>query len=54
MLFAAVHESAFGRLCCKSPEKLQICEFFAKTRSGKQSPIRITSIALAKSPVSLR
>ena len=40
------------RLCCKS-RKLQVYEFFAKTRNGKQSPIRITSIALPKSPVSL-
>ena len=28
-------------------------EFFAKTRNGKQSPIRIDAIALSKSPVSL-
>jgi hypothetical protein len=40
------------RLCCKS-RKLQGDEFFAKTRSGNQSPIRITSIALPNSPVSL-
>ena len=40
------------RLCCKS-RKLQGDEFFAKIRNGKQSPIRITSIALPKSPVSL-
>jgi hypothetical protein len=39
-------------LCCKS-RKLQIYKFFAKTQNGKQSPIRITSIALPKSPVSL-
>ena len=39
------------RLCCKS-RKLQGCEFFAKIQNGKQSPIRITSIALPKSPVS--
>jgi hypothetical protein len=32
-------------LCCKS-RKLQGHEFFAKTRNGKRSPIRITSIAL--------
>src|SRR5215813_5373370 len=38
--------------CCKS-RKLQGHEFFAKTRNGKQSPIRIPSIALSKSPVSL-
>ena len=44
--------SASHRLCCKS-RKLQGHEFFAKTRSGKQSPIRTDAIALAKSPVSL-
>src|SRR5450755_2978489 len=44
----AVHESGFGRYCCKS-RKLQIYEFFVKTRNGKQSPNRITSIALPKS-----
>jgi hypothetical protein len=33
--------------------KLQVYEFFAKTRNGKQSPIRITSFALPKSPGSL-
>jgi hypothetical protein len=44
--------SASGRLWCKS-RKLQGDEFFAKTRNGKQSPIRITSVALLKSPVSL-
>jgi hypothetical protein len=39
------------RLCCKS-RKLQGSDFFAKTRNGKQSTIRIISIALPKSPVS--
>ena len=43
---------AGGRLCCKS-RKLQRHEFFAKTRSGRRSLIRIPSIALPKSPVSL-
>src|SRR5262249_44099100 len=38
--------------CCKS-RKLQGHEFFAKTRNGKQSAIRIDAIALSKSPVSL-
>jgi hypothetical protein len=38
---------ALGRLCCKS-RKLQICEFLAKTRNGKQSPIRITSIRVTE------
>ena len=46
-----VLKSANGRLCCKS-RKLQGSEFFAKTRNGKQSTIRIISIALPKSPVS--
>jgi hypothetical protein len=41
-----------GRFCCKS-RKLQGPEFFAKIRNGKRSMIRITSIALSKSPVSL-
>src|SRR5215813_11689037 len=44
--------SALGRFCCKS-RKLQGYEFFAKTRNEKQSSIRIASIALPKSPVSL-
>ena len=43
--------SAKCRLCCKS-RKLQGYEFFAKIQHGQQSPIRITSIALPKSPVS--
>jgi len=43
--------SAKCRLCCKS-RKLQGSDFFAKTRNGKQSTIRIISIALPKSPVS--
>src|SRR5580658_10008067 len=41
-----------GRLCCKT-RKLQRQEFFAKTRSGRRSPIRIPSVAVPKSPVSL-
>ena len=51
MKFAAVRMVANGRLCCKS-RKLQGYEFFAKIQHGQQSPIRITSIALPKSPVS--
>ena len=39
-------------LCCKT-RKLQRQEFFAKTRSGRRSPIRIPSVAVPKSPVSL-
>src|SRR5271169_2144841 len=44
--------SASDRLCCKS-RKLQSREFSRKIQSEKQSPIRIISIALAKSLVSL-
>ena len=44
--------SQLCRLCCKS-RKLQGSKFFAKTQSGRQSLIRITSFALAKSPMSL-
>src|SRR5262249_812017 len=44
--------SPIGRLCCKS-RKLQSHGFFAKTRSRRETPIRIPSIALSKSPVSL-
>jgi hypothetical protein len=50
--FSAMREVVVGRLCCKS-RKLQGYDFFAKTQSGKQSLIRITSIALPKSPMSL-
>ncbi len=67
LMFATVREAGNGpipprpplegvaeldRLCCKS-RNLQGHEFFAKTRNGKQSPIRIDAIALSKSPVSL-
>ena len=48
---AAPRLVAMCRLCCKS-RKLQGYEFFAKIQHGQQSPIRITSIALPKSPVS--
>jgi len=41
-----------ARLCCKT-RKLQCQEFFAKKRSGRRSPIRIPSVAVPKSPVSL-
>ena len=44
--------SEMGRYCCKS-RKLQGHESLAKTRSGKQSPIRTDAIALSKSPVCL-
>ena len=49
---ASVRMVAKCRLCCKS-RKLQGRDFFAKTRNRKLiGPIRITSIALPKSPVS--
>jgi hypothetical protein len=38
--------------CVAKVRKLQGRDFFAKTRNGKQSTIRIISIALPKSPVS--
>jgi hypothetical protein len=44
--------SPIGRFCCKS-RKLQGNEFFAKTRSENQPLIRIASVALPKSRVSL-
>ena len=44
--------SASGRLCCKS-RKLQGYQFSRKIRNWKQSPIRITSIALPRLPMSL-
>ena len=51
-LFISSPRSLMSRLCCKS-RKLQGHESLAKTRSGKQSPIRTDAIALSKSPVSL-
>ncbi|MET4070537.1 hypothetical protein ABID58_005342 [Bradyrhizobium sp. S3.2.6] len=48
MMFRLI--SAVGRLCCKS-RKLQSSGFFAKTLSSERSLIRMTSIALPKSPV---
>src|SRR5215510_3332162 len=51
-VFSNARMSAWCRLCCKS-RKLKGRKFFAKRRNGNQSPIRITSIALPKSPVSL-
>jgi hypothetical protein len=41
------------RFCCKT-QKLLADEFLAEIRGGKQSPIRVASLPLAKSPVSLR
>ena len=44
--------SEFGRYCCKSP-KLPGDNFPAIRRSDRRPPIRVISIALPKSPVSL-
>jgi hypothetical protein len=43
--------SEIGRLCCKN-RKLQGSRFFAKTLRSERPLIRMTSIALPKSPVS--
>ena len=51
-IFAAVHESAFGRYCCKSP-KLPGDNFPAVRRSDRRSPICVVSMTLPRSPVSL-
>jgi hypothetical protein len=45
--------SRWADFVAKVGRKLQGPEFFAKIRNGKRSLIRITSIALPKSPVSL-
>ena len=52
MLFAGVHESGFGRFCCKSP-KLTGDNFSAASRSDRRPLICLASIALQRSPVSL-
>src|SRR5216684_2016978 len=51
MAFVAVHESAVGRLCCKSP-KLAGDKFPAIRRTNRRPPICVVSITLPKSPVS--
>src|SRR5450759_5393432 len=51
MLFAAVHESAFGRFCCKRP-KSRGDNCSARRRDKPLSPIDIASGSLPKSPVS--
>ena len=48
---ASQRNDAKCRYCCKS-RKLQGDEFFANLSNKKQSPIRIASLVLAKSPVS--
>src|SRR5262247_4166312 len=52
ILFTAVHESAFGRYCCKSP-KLLDDNFLAIRRSDRRPQICVASITLPRSPVSL-
>jgi|SRR6516165_2346210 len=47
-----VGRSPNDRFCCKS-RKLRDDQFFAKTGREKQPPIRLTAVALPKSPVSL-
>src|ERR1700737_1212584 len=48
-LFAAVHESGFGRYCCKSP-KLPGANFLAVKKSDRRTPIDVASITLPRSP----
>jgi hypothetical protein len=48
-----VRHVRFGLDCVAKIESCRVRVFFAKTRNGKQSPIRIDAIALSKSPVSL-
>ena len=52
MSFAAVHESAIGRYCCKSP-KIPGCNFFERNEAKLYSPINMAPRPLAKPPVSL-
>src|SRR5262245_4095889 len=51
-IFAAVHESAYGRYCCKSP-KLPGAKFSRCKKSDRLPPICVASITLPRSPVSL-
>ena len=52
MLFAAVHEPAPGRYCCKSP-KLPGVNFSAVKKSNRRPPVDVASITLPRSPASL-
>src|SRR5712672_504683 len=52
MRFAAAHESAVGRYCCKSP-KLPGANFLAVKKSDRRPPIDVASTTLPRSPVSL-
>src|ERR1700738_2274492 len=49
---AAVHESAIGRYCCKSP-KLPAANFSAVKKSDQRPPVDVASITLPRSPASL-
>ena len=51
-LFAAVHESAVGRFCCKSP-KIPGDDFFERKEAKLSSPINMAPRPLRKSPVRL-
>jgi hypothetical protein len=51
-LFAAVHGSAPGRYCCKSP-KLPGPKFLAVKKTDLRPPIDVAPIALPRSPASL-
>src|SRR6202022_1014236 len=52
MLFAAMHESGYGRYCCKSP-KLPGANFLAVKKSDRRPPIDVAPITLPRSPASL-
>src|SRR5215831_11957459 len=55
LMFAALpalHESGYGRYCCKSP-KLPGDNFPVVRRFDRRPPIYVISIALPRSPVSL-
>ena len=48
----ALHESAIGRYCCKSP-KLPGANFLAVKKSDRRPPIDVASITLPRSPANL-
>src|ERR671934_174258 len=48
----ALHMSAYGRYCCKSP-KLLGDDFLAVSRCDRRTPICAASITLPRSPMSL-
>src|SRR5580700_2044227 len=51
-IFAALHESGYGRYCCKSP-KLPGANFLAVKNSDRRPPVDVASITLPRSPASL-